>query len=1498
MAVLTINENPSISDTVLFNLQTPDVQGCFLSNPYKVNNLIVYYVQRDFNSGNLNEYKNKTYDLEKLKQAEKAEALACNDPNDVNIFEAKRLRNIAESNVNVSPFFFNEASPVHIVGNDNYPAWLSTDLENSFLELVDGVYGQYNYTWQPQGMREGDYFICWTWTPLIAGDTLSSHLRFTLKGDTQTTTSIPSHFTNPEKYKTLLDRYTPEMFKMIVSDNDRTPDVLDKFNQSVALGFNVLEDLGNQIVDLQDANSIHESLIPYLSNLFDLKLKTTDPTRWRGQIKRAVPLYKMKGTKKGLTEALEHSAIKLVGLTQLWEVISSYTWQEVFKFNDSDDTFELEKVALPIDYDNFELWMRPLDNTNWIPLSSDYVEFTTSDGITYMNWIGSNLSIEPIDLIEGDEIRVIYKYFEVTDPTAQSIENYIRSLPLMDQRDERDQIYPLKNWNVRVIPQNDVMFDLVIPSRHPYHESIVYGKVRTEFPYSENIYNMEEYNGCCVGETIVTTESGPKKIKDITDDKLIMTEFGFRKFKSLANQGEKDTFIVKTSLGREITVTSNHKFKVFNENGFTWKETKELKNKDYILCKKGNCDSITLNVGLDKELWYLAGHLYGDGNLYEKRIRHFRWLVSETEPEIKNLIIKIIKKQKAKFQEFIITKEKHQQHTNLKCNEILHRIGTSSLQLPDLNKIIPDYKEKGEWRKSLPSEIWRSGEEQICAFLRGIFDADGGIQKRQPLLTTKWKNLALEIQNLLLLIGIISSVTSYDVKWKGVFKKYYRVRIIGKDSRELFYKKINFNSESKKKSLKDAIEIEKNSILEADRVVIPFGSKIIKDVFPSKKRISKSKKEKRSREEKRIITLISRLKQNYQQTIPNNTITYIYQKAEEFGIRNESYDFIKNYYENNWHLEKIENVKKGIPQFVYDPLDVEETNSYISNGIVSHNSIRNSKEPCDIDRNFISPCTACISSNFNIDLEIENLSDDRIFEAKETIQEFAPFHAVLHTFNFIGGINEFVEPSIEEVEALLYMQGREFVIAGDGQQYFNRIMKLMETEGIQRDELADETIVVSTTVGTAYNDEVVLFCPDLQLDRIGMALDGSAIITAFSPSILAGYYTIDNPKGNVASVVVPGVTNPNLMVTSNQAFTFDINNLVLDGTLCNIAQDNIFKLVDLNQNFGMLGVKSIFDVDQGTSVGAWEVLIPAYSATAYTIKDVKSDGSLLLSDNGTLPSNNVSNINYSLIYNSNTIISSNTGELSVVKRGRVTALSSSVLPIRNVVGLDKNFQKVNLEEFPVIGFVNNTTDQYYIGNYQDSLGNNRGDINNTNLRVNKKVAEKQVGYLQYRGLKLEIVGNLESSLGIQNGFNSLVVVDEGIENNEFRENFIIFIESNSYFIEQIDGDNPSGKTTITLAGNPQWWKTLSMGGTSVNINIHKYTKKGATIDGQQFNLPKHDFRVLDRSGQPVINRVDQDGTVVGLSLPEENQINEFVQQNEGINFSIEHSDGIIEQGEI
>ena len=111
-----------------------------------------------------------------------------------------------------------------------------------------------------------------------------------------------------------------------------------------------------------------------------------------------------------------------------------------------------------------------------------------------MNWLG-NSNPNPITLNPGDRLQVLYEYRPITSMFEQQIENYIRTLPLADQRDETQQDYPLKNWNVRVIEYDDPLFDLVVPTRYPFINPLIFGNVRTEFPYSENMYDSEEYNG-------------------------------------------------------------------------------------------------------------------------------------------------------------------------------------------------------------------------------------------------------------------------------------------------------------------------------------------------------------------------------------------------------------------------------------------------------------------------------------------------------------------------------------------------------------------------------------------------------------------------------------------------------------------------------------------------------------------------------------------------------------------------------------------------------------------------------------------------------------------------------------------------------------------------------------------------------------------------------------------------------------------------------------------
>jgi len=1047
LATLTINDNPSISDTIVFDIETPDVNNCFLSDPYKVDKITIYFVARDFASGNTNQYENVDYDTQKLKTAEESEAVACVSPTEANISAAKKARQIADDSRNINTFFYKEAIPVHIIGSEEYPAWLSTDTNNSFIDHTtvdsngDPIYGRFTYTWNPMGMREGDYFICWSWTSIEATSSVSSHKRFSLSGDTQTTTSIPTHYTNPKKYMTLLERYLPEMFKALITPSDVTPDVLNRMNISLSKGFNVLEDLANQIVDLQDANSVHEFLIPYLSNFFGLKLKTDDPTKWRGQIKRAIPLYKKKGTLNGLYEALEHGGATLNKISQLWQVVSSYTWQESFFYDGQETSFTLSKL-LTTKESNFGLWVRKENSPNWVELDKNYVEFNSVDGVTTMIWIGDSLhdSLLNSPLATNDEIRVLYKYQEIPNDQVE-IESYIESLPLLDTRDETKQVYPPKNWNVRVIAMDDAMFDVIIPSRHPFHEDIIYGQIRTEFPYGENVYHMDEYNG----------------------------------------------------------------------------------------------------------------------------------------------------------------------------------------------------------------------------------------------------------------------------------------------------------------------------------------------------------------------------------------------------------------------------------------------------------SLRNSKNPCDIDKNFIDPCGACVSSSYNVDLEIEQISNDKILEVKEIIRENTPFHAVLHTLNVMGGFNEFVESPIENVEMLTNYYVRDFVLAGTAQPYFHRIMLDVENEGIKRNELATSSLI-ETYEGTAYNDNIVVFCPTVPLATSGVT-SGDSFIDIKSPSANAGEYdvealdsntlalvdTITEPIGNIDSIFDGSALN-------SSAFVFDLNTKVypISGTLCNIYQDNTYRIYDSGHDFFSMNIKTKKDVGSGN----WTVSIDGQE---YDLIDILPDGGMLLNYDSSLPSSNQNEISYILKDGFTQIISS-IGSLKVNLRGRVEALGANVTPVSSIFSRKQCYQKIGSIEYLATGIVKDTVDQYYIEGYD------QGGSNGVTVDLREKIEKNKVGYLSYRGLKLEISGNLETELEIQNGVNSS---NNPVDNDNYKENFILSIKEQGssedpifYWIYDIDGNNPSGFTTMTLSGATQYWTTA---GTTVDVTVYKYTKLGATIQGQRFDLPEHTFESIDRNGKEVIVGIDNNqDTVLSLSKPEGNDLNEYVGQQEEVSFKIDY----------
>jgi hypothetical protein len=1003
MALLSPDQNPTIADTILFQILTPGSDGCppadaGVNNTYKVTRVTIYFVARDFTvpSSDDQSYNFPSVDPTLQAASDAASLIACENPTTANIAAAAQAKAFAAASVTTTPFYFNEAVPVSVFGNDDYPAWLRTDPDDSFLvpavdDNGDLIPGQFTLEWTPSGeAREGDYFICWTWTPNPAGDELSVHQPFYLIGDTIITTALPTHYTVPGKYQELLKRYLPEMFDRYLGKGDLTPDVLDKFHMALAKAFTDIENLANQVIDLLDANVTQEALLPYLSNLFNLKLRSQDSTLWRRQIKNAVPLFKQKGTLNGLSVALAQAGITLSKYTNLYQVVSLYTHTDMFYVTDNSDTsFILSRPFLGPDV-NLVLQYRKAGMTTFTNLTAtSYLSFASTGGPTTATWVGATASTKII-LGMGDLLTIRYNYATIPGSPQQTLENYLQTLDLADQRDPLNNgnlVIPLKNWNVFLIEQDDPMFAILVPQIHAFQDDVIFGKVRTEFGYSENIYNMDEYNG----------------------------------------------------------------------------------------------------------------------------------------------------------------------------------------------------------------------------------------------------------------------------------------------------------------------------------------------------------------------------------------------------------------------------------------------------------STRDSTDACDIDGNFLDSCGNCQSSKFNLDLEIQDLSNDSIKETNDIIAEYAPFHAILNHAHISGGINEFMTPPVESVETLIMFMIEENVIAGNANNLFARYRNNNYTfngvanSQIKRDVLAISETVVSSQSGTAFNSSITLFCPDVRFDSATIGVNTYVEVLAPSPN--AGtYLTIANPTKH--TVEVASVAEP----LNQSAFTFRLSNVVYRNPSASINQDDLFELGDASVDYGILGLVTSWDIFNGSQGSASTVSIPAYG-TFFTVADISPDGNLLLADpNKLLPTAGAS----SVVYTVQTMTSS-TGVITCKRRGRVTLSDVNVPDIRGLAALGQYARYVGID-YLITGFVSGSTDQIYIEGYS---GGNAGGVSVT---IHQRYIDNQIGYFNYKGLMLDAGTNLESSLNIQDGSNPPAVP---LENDSFMSNFLILIDTIYYKILGIN------QNIVTIGGPFADYKTIGAGGTPITYSVIQMIKNYLN---NVINIDGNNFIFIDRRGNDMAFR--------------------------------------------
>ncbi|WP_461863948.1 LAGLIDADG family homing endonuclease [Thermococcus sp.] len=297
-------------------------------------------------------------------------------------------------------------------------------------------------------------------------------------------------------------------------------------------------------------------------------------------------------------------------------------------------------------------------------------------------------------------------------------------------------------------------------------------------------------------------------------------------------------FRIKTASGREIKVTPTHPFFVFEEGQFRTRKAEELKAGEFIAVPRvipadGEKVRVTdapiqkpktaksrliLPEFAEEEFWYIMGLIAGEGYAQNKE--------GSATLYFTNNETKLIYRVYGYLKDVGLTPKIREPHKGKNSKEVY----ASSIELYQLLEWLRLSKPSAE--KAVPPQLFRARKEDIKAFLRGYFDAEGTVDKKRPKITvvSASKEMLRGIQHLLLRFGIKSQLHETKARaTNGTMKNkktYYRLFITGEDALK-FRDEIGFGLEKKQLILKEVI---RNVSTNTNVDVVPGIGKILREL--------------------------------------------------------------------------------------------------------------------------------------------------------------------------------------------------------------------------------------------------------------------------------------------------------------------------------------------------------------------------------------------------------------------------------------------------------------------------------------------------------------------------------------------------------------------------------------------------------------------------------------------------------------------------------------------
>jgi ribonucleoside-diphosphate reductase alpha chain len=433
--------------------------------------------------------------------------------------------------------------------------------------------------------------------------------------------------------------------------------------------------------------------------------------------------------------------------------------------------------------------------------------------------------------------------------------------------------------------------------------------------------------GCLTADTLVTTDRGLVRLGEIGDiygdrwqnlDLTVSTDEGPAQATKFFVNGEEPTRRISTDGGYKIQGTLTHRVKVVNPATaeWEWKRLADIAPGDVLPMQMrtlvGEPRLVPLPVldqayyagdrqvrvpdAVTPELAELVGYFMGDGSLHAKGIR---LCVANTDLDVAARLA-------------VLAKELFGLEPAVRAQEGYQELTLSSVRLASwwqaagFAKGLPhqDHSGKG-WVPRVPSAILEANDPLVyCAFLRGLFEADGTVLDGVPSVSTAHESFAAEIRTLLLTAGLVTTTRETVSGWGGPI---YQVRLRNVDYALSFSELVGFIGQRKDRLV---AELEPGQSAKKDYVFLPAG--VWSELVPVNHPL-------------RNAMMMSLRKHG---GVPRMLASRVFEASLDVRLEKAL----------GYLFERVQANEDGGVQPTYD-LSVPENVTYVANGMVSHNTI-------------------------------------------------------------------------------------------------------------------------------------------------------------------------------------------------------------------------------------------------------------------------------------------------------------------------------------------------------------------------------------------------------------------------------------------------------------------------------------------------------------------------------------------------------------------------------